>query len=41
MNRVKTRKLVDEMVRERGLTKTEEELEEMVDTLMFNVWCSI
>ena len=24
------------MVRERGLTKTEEELEEMVDTLMFN-----
>ena len=36
MNRVKTRKFVDEMIRDRGITKTEEEKEEMVDTLMFN-----
>ena len=36
MNRVKTRKFVDEMVRDRGITKTEEEKEEMVDMLMFN-----
>ena len=36
MNRTKTRKLVDDMVRERGLTKTDKEMEEMVDTLMFN-----
>ena len=36
MNRVKTRKFVDEMGRDRGITKTEEEKEVMVDTLMFN-----
>ena len=36
MNRVKTRKFVDEMVRDRGITKTEEEKEKMVDALMFN-----
>jgi hypothetical protein len=36
MKRSKTRKMVEDMVRERGLTKTGEEIEEMVDILSTN-----
>ena len=36
MNIEEIRKLVADMVRERGLTKTDEEINEMVDSLRFN-----
>ena len=36
VNRIKTRKFIDDIVSDRGITKTDEEKEKMVETLMFN-----